>query len=517
MSFLLCLLSIVLSFLSACMMAYNAMAIQIAPWVAPVVAITIMIVLLQMVQRKWFKEHVVIAIAAGSLGGMVGMCVGLSWPTLYFLQPDVFATWMQSPLTFSGMIFALVFSAGSLAFVITHLLRYHLIIKQEMNFPMSLLVHNIIYAQQKTQSFTLMIHGLMLSSSWNVFTWVARMPLQAYLSQLHTIPVFLSIGFVAGQTIAIPLLVGMFSRIFMLSSVQQKFFYFEKESSFILTFATGMLFAIIATTLFDMIKDLYLSVQKKKKSYIAKFIQMFWQDTIYRGLFVGSLILSSAVLSWWNVSFAQQLYVLVGLFLLSHVIGCIVAEVGVLEVTSFVSFIILPLTYFFTISAVPSLILVVFCTVCIGVVVDLLFSYKISHLAQVAHERILKYQIIGFMVASCSIGFILWWYINKFHLGSNALLAQQALEQESFITFQQYNYQVLAAGFVYALFMRFLIEDMLVMIGGFMMPVSMSFWLILSGGLSYLVKDRKKVYPFWFGIYASHALWMFARAIFLQI
>lgn len=517
MSFLLVFVSILLSFFSACMMAYNAMATQIAPWVAPVVSVTIMIILLKIVQKEWFKESVVVGIAAGSIGGMIGMCLGLSWPTLYFLEPITFASWMSSPKTFAFMVSSLVFSAGSLAFVIVHLLRHHLIVNAKMNFPMSTLVHSIIYTQEEFKSFALMMHGLMITSSWNVFTWISRVPLHGYLSEFHTIPVFLSIGFVAGQIIAIPLLIGLFSRILIIASIQQKYFYFEKESSFILTFALGMIFAIVAKTIFDICIDLYYSFRKNKKSYIKDLLETFWYNSTYRIMMIGSLVVSSLVLTWWKISYAQQCYMILSLFVLSHVVGIILAEVGVLEIPSFVNFIILPITYFFTVVPSSALIMGVFATICIGLVVDLLFSYKLAHLAEVAHEKILKYQILGFFVAACTGGFILWWYMHKFHLGSSLLLAQQAAEQEAFVTFQQYNYQVLIAGFVYALFLQTVVSDMLVVISGFLMPLSMSFWLILAGGLSYLVQNRKQWYPFWFGVYASHALWIFARSIILQI
>lgn len=517
MSYLLPFLSIVLSLISACTMSYVSMAVETAPWVAPVVAITFMVILLKIIQKKWFKEHVVIGIAAGSLGGMVGMCIGLTWPSLYFLHPDMFTDWMASPLKFSGMISLIVLVAGSLAFVITHFLRYHLIVQHEMNFPMSVLVHNIVYMDKKIKGFAMMLNGLVVASSWNTFTWIARLSLKGYGNQLHSIPAFLSIGFVAGQAITIPLLIGMFSRVFVLQAVQQRFFYFEKQHGFILTFASGMLFAVVFMMLLSMIKDIVQGVHTHKQSHVMNLFQKFWYNIYYRVMFFTCLGASVGLLVWWKVGLLEQFYIFLALFVLCHVVATIVAEVGVLDVQSFVSFIILPLTYFSPISSIASLVLVTFCTLCLGVVIDLLFSYKISHLAKITHSKLLKYQLLGFVVAACSIGFVLWWYIHEFKLGSSTLLAQQALDQESFITFGNYNYQVLAAGFAYSAFMYMICPDMLVVIGGFMMPVSMSFWLILAGGFSYLFKSRRHYYPFWFGVYASHALWMFARALLLQI
>lgn len=519
MSFLLCFLTAFISFLSTCMMAYIAMAINIAPWVAPVFAVVFMLFLMQIVRQDWFKEHVVIGIAGGSLGGMVGTCLGLTWPSLYFLHGGKFLAWMHSPWRFAGMISALTIAAGSLAFIITHFLREHLIVEHKLKYPMSTLVHEIIYMDRKVRGFIMMANGLAVSSSWNIFTWIARLPLKAYLTYLHSIPVFLSIGFIAGHAIAIPLLVGMLSRIFVLMTLKEKFFYFEKQQTFILTFASGMLFALIFMSVCFFIRAMYDRDGRRKigESDFMNLVTRFVGDKVYRIALVLSIILCCVVFSWWNIPLMQQLYVLLAMFFLCNVVAMIVGEIGVLDIQSFVSFIILPLTYFSYVQSLPALIIVVFCTICLGVVIDLLFSYKIAHLAKIDHLKILKYQIFGFMVAACSVGFVLWWYISIFKLGSTNLLAQQALSQETFITFGNYNYHVLLLGFLYGVLLFLFCSEMLVVIGGFMMPIYMAFWLIFAGGLSYLVKDPRKYYSFWFGIYASHALWMFMRSILLQV
>jgi len=516
MSFFLVFLSIILSFTSTCLMSYLAMAITIAPWVAPVFVMVLMILLLQVVNKEWFKHHVVVGIAAGSLGGMVGMCLGLTWPSLYFLHKETFLLWMQSPWKFAGTISLLVFAAGSFAFLIANFLRYHLIVECDLKFPMSRLVHDIVYVDNQRRGVMMMLNGLVVSSSWNIFTWIARVPFHAYTSQLHTIPIFLSIGFVAGQLITIPLFIGLCSRIVALTFLKNDFFQMVKEQEFILTFSSGMLLGLVSIVVLSYLLKVFKNKTGIAGGDLALLVSRVLKHRLYLGCLFFSVLLCCAVLYSWNVSWIQQLYVLISLFFLCSVVAFIVGEVGVVEVQSFVNFIILPFTYFFFVSSMSALVIIVFCTVCVGVVVDLFFSYKLAHLAKIPYMRILKYQLLGFFVAATCVGFILWWYIYVFKLGSTHLLAEQALSQEILITFANYNYKILAMGFAYVAVLSFFCKEILVIIGGIMMPVSMSFWLILAGGFSYFIKKREQFYPFWFGVYASHSLWMIIRVLMLR-
>jgi len=498
------------------MMSYVAMAIVMAPWVAPVVAVVLMILLLPFLPYNWFKRYVIIGIAAGSIGGMVGMCLGLTWPSLYFLHKDMFLLWMGTPWKFAGRVALLVFSAGSFAFLIAHFLRKHLIVEHKLRFPMSQLVHNIVFIDNRQSGFMMMLNGVVASSSWNIFTWIARGPLKVYLTQFHTIPVLLSIGFVAGQSITIPLFVGIVSRILSINIINDRFFMAVKQQEFILTFSAGMLLAVICMGILFFLKTLY-NKQSLMQSHFVELMYRAYENYFYRVSFLGSVVLCCVALSVWEVSWIQQLYILLTLFALCNAVSMILGRVGVIDIQGFISFMILPFTYFFFAPSYSVLFVIAFATVCLGLVVDLLFSYKLAHLAKIPHMQMLLYQAIGFVTAASAVGFVLWWYINSFKLGSSYLLAQQALSQEIFITFSNYNYHILFLGFLVTWMLSFICADLLVVIGGFVMPVSMSFWLVLAGSLSYIINKREKYFPFCFGVYASHSVWMVARALLFRV
>jgi hypothetical protein len=188
-SLILVLASIVLSFLSTCIMSYLAVSIEVTFWVAPIVSLAVIMI----ARQRWSKESAVILLAAGSLGEMIGLSLGFSWPTLYFLHKHIFLTWMEYPVLFAGMIALLVIAAGSLAGIIAYRLRPYLIQVRDLPFPTVRLVHDMIYQPRRVDN-GMMTKGLLVSGLWSATALVFRKSLQGFwLLQIHTIPTLLSI------------------------------------------------------------------------------------------------------------------------------------------------------------------------------------------------------------------------------------------------------------------------------------------------------------------------------------
>jgi hypothetical protein len=139
---LLVFLSIFFSIVSTAMMSYLAMSTQLGPWVAPVFVVVCMVLAMPLTSKDWFKKYVIVTIAAGSIGGMVGTCLGLTWPAFYFLHERVFELSMKSPLTFASNVSMFVFCAGLPAFVAAYFFKDYLIVHRKLPFPMSKLIHD---------------------------------------------------------------------------------------------------------------------------------------------------------------------------------------------------------------------------------------------------------------------------------------------------------------------------------------------------------------------------------------
>ena len=512
---LLFLFSIILSFVSTCLMSYLALGIEVTFWVAPICSLIAVFIFLQLSQNKFAKEYSVIALAAGSIGGMIGLSIGFSWPTLYFLHKRIFLSWMESPVCFASMIGFLVAAAGFFAAILAYCLRQYLIIKGKLNFPTVSIVNSIIYQNRKL-NIVMMSSGIAVSFIWSSIAILFRASLHGFLLlQIHTIPTLITMGFVAGHLIAKPLFIGMLLRFLALFGTRDNFFYDIEDDSFILTFALGMLFALIVLSVCMLLKNLliwlYFNSKNLEKFKIVESFKnrYFWLFSMF------VLLFCYFVLQYWNITLFQQCYILIALSFATMIVAYIFGQVGVLDLPNFGSFIIIPFFYLFSVSSEVSLIAFIFCTICMGLVINILFSWKLADLSKISFVRLVKYQTLGFIVAVVSIGFIIWWYATVLNLGSNPLFSEQSLLQERFITLAVYDYRIFLLGFFSSAILYFLFDDVSIIIAGCMMPFSVAVWLIFAGSLSYLVKNRIKYYPFCFGIYASHAIWLFVQALLL--
>jgi hypothetical protein len=462
-----------------------------------------------LVSRSWFREHVIITIAAGSIGGMVGTCLGLTWPSFYFLHEHAFIESMKSPMIFAGTISLFVLSAGILAFLIAYLIKDHLIIEHKLPFPMSRLVHNIVYIDKEKSSQAMMTQGIVASTAWNIFLLAQRMWLHPYALQLHMIPMLISIGFVAGRLSTVPLLVGMTSRKLVLYGLRNNFFVGYSDKEFIIRFCSGVLLALFLSRLVLLFK------QRRHLLATSDFFTVFmrlYKRRFLRIFFVASIICSILLLHAWNVSWFSQIYVFIILLFLCYNAAYMVGVVGVIELGLFVWLIVLPLVDIYTVASTSVVAVAVFSMICIGLLIDLMFSCKLASLSQIAYSKIVRYQILGFVVAVICSGFIMWWYAHTLQLGSTSLMAQSAQGFDLMIQVGQYSHRVVLCGVLFGLVLRRVVSEPFTVIGSMLMSTSITFWLVLAGAFSYFIKKDEKYYPFWFGVYASHALWMMILA-----
>ncbi len=497
------------------MMSYLAMSTQLGPWVAPVFVVVCMVLAMPLTSKNWFKKYVVVTIAAGSMGGMVGMCLGLTWPSFYFLHQQTFSESMKSPVLFASGISVFVLCAGVLAFLMTYFFKDYLIVQRRLPFPMSKLIHDVVCINDARSSQVMMAQGIVASSAWNMFLWAQRVMLSPYVVMLHMIPMLVSIGFVAGRLSAVSLLIGMASRKCVLYGIRNQYFLTSSDKEFMVTFCSGIFVALIsAQALLYLLRNKGRVYQAFTLSGFFERVAKLCQVRHTRLLLVAGIVLPMILLHVCNVSWLAQMYLFIVLLLVTYYVSVIVAKIGVVDLSVFVWVILLPLAYFASDNQLTGVVSVmVFSMLCVGLVVDLLFSYKLAELSDIAYVRILRYQLLGFVVALVSSGFILWWYAHNFQLGSSELLAQSAQEFNVMIEFGTYDHRIVVLGFIFGLIMRLFVPEALVVVGSMLMTTSVTMWLVIAGAFSYLVKDRERFYPFWFGVYASHALWMMIWAL----
>jgi hypothetical protein len=146
-------------------------------------------------------------------------------------------------------------------------------------------------------------------------------------------------------------------------------------------------------------------------------------------------------------------------------------------------------------------------------VIDLMFAYKLAHLANIEYRKVLRYQLLGFGVAALVSGLVMWLYFYMFGLNSAQLLAPKAQELDNLIQFGAYNYKVLMCGIIWGCALQFFCKEILAVVGGALMAPSMSIWIICAGAASRLIKNPDRFYPLWFGVYAGHVCWVIIRSM----
>src|SRR5579872_7398337 len=104
-------IGVLLSIFSTAVMSYISMATPIGPWIAPTLVLLAMLVIRLFYRGRDYGQEIVLATFSGSSGGILATSFGFSFPTLYFLDPVLFNSWMSSPLYFAGVMSAIALSA----------------------------------------------------------------------------------------------------------------------------------------------------------------------------------------------------------------------------------------------------------------------------------------------------------------------------------------------------------------------------------------------------------------------
>lgn len=493
---------------SQAMTSYLIMHWSLGPWVGPVFVVVCMALAVPFVSQKWFQEHAIVTIAAGSIGGMVGLCLGMTIPSFYFLYKTEFLKWLADPIWFAGIISSLVFSAGVLAFLIAYILKNYLIVRLKLSFPMSKLIYDIISVEEYSNLHRLMWLGVGLASVWNIVLFFVRFIFQSIVMQLQIIPLLISSGFIAGHLITIPAVIGLLYHIFCVNFLHKYYFMQHSIKEFLIMFCLGML---VVQILYEVLQRI---INYRFDSFFSlSFILPHLKNKKIIVLFLFALLISVLLLH----GLGERLYELCFIFPLLIVIALniakIVGEVGIVDINGFVWCVLLPFLHSSNMSAMNLLLIATFITLFLGIVVDLVFSYKLTSLASISYRRVVKYQLLGFFVATVTSGIIMWFYAQSFSRESLYLFAQDAQALDTLINFGAFNYKIFICGALSGLLVLLAKESLLAVAGMTLMAPHVSIWLIISGLATFLVKDPKKLYPLWFGVYAAHVASMIIWAL----
>lgn len=528
LSFIGIVLSIILSIFSTGIMSYLALAIPIGPWIAPTVVLMAMVCMhvLRIIYTNQLLGYVTIA---ASVGGIIATAFSFSFPTLYFLDATLFASWLANPLYFCSVLAGLALSAGSLGYVLANAFEHHLIDQEKLSFPIANMIQRMIVAQRQiTKAYELMV-GFFVTSIFCLLQdgWkncVGMIPksitlFPAYSFGIFTTPALVfdiwpllwSIGFVTGHVIAIPLAIGAVLKYMFVDVVHAHYFTNLSSVEFSLAFCSGLVLYGTIHSFMSLPKSLMTFFRKIRFDNSSSLQNIIAYNNGMHVCIVLTLVV--LFLSLFSFPWYVQIYLLGATIFWTYQIAIIGGKVGLAPLGRFATFVMVPAMVLFNLNYVQIVLVATFVEICAGVTVDMLFGRKLMRDLPLNREAAHRYQLLGLIVSSLVIGSIFWILITKFNLGSTQLFAVKAQSRKLLINAHQFNYIVLVIGAAVGLVLDYMKINGALVLTGILMPVNYSFGLIVGSLLTLLVKQKEEWYPVWSGVFAANSLWMILQAM----
>lgn len=513
-------------------MSYVSLATPIGPWIAP--TLVFIGLLFCKIFTRLTSSDLTYAVTAGSIGGILATACAFSFPTIYFLDPALFTTWMSSPLYFSAIVSGSCFLAGAFGFLVAEMSERTLLENQNLSFPIGQLVDKMIAAKdQINKAYELMIgfcttalfcilqsgiplikgiipHTLILTqqNTYGAFT------LPRLTIQLGIAPMIWAIGFVTGHVIALPLAIGALSNITLINPLQKYFFATLSSTEFNLAFCSGIVLFITAMSMLSMPQQIILSVKKNIKK-ISNNTVAYTQFFHTKKLLIASVLVIALCLffSYFKMPLLSQLYLILCSIITTYQISAIAGRIGLALLGRFATFVMVPAMFLFNLNYTHLVFMATFVEISGGVAADVLFSRKLGQLTQSSRATMRHYQILGLLISSASIGAIFWLLINHFGLGSPELFAYRAQSRQLLIQAQNFNCTAMGIGALFGLFLKQLNINPMLVLGGLLMPFDITAGLVVGGLLALLSRNKEEWYPLWSGVFASNSVCMLIRAL----
>ena len=507
-------------------MSYIALATMIGPWMGP--TLILIGLLITSVLRRFTSHDMLLPVIGGSLGGIIATCISFSFPTYYFIDKDFFTAWAENPILLIFIISTLSMAAGFFVLWIVDLIEKTLLDEQKLPFPVGKLVYDVAISDagnSKKQLIVGVFGTIVYSLTNTLFTLktafykgslrlfsgftTSIISLPAIRFDMELFPMFISIGFIAGHLMTIPLLIGAAARILVVDSIRNIWFVDLSDANFMLPFCSGIVVVGALLSVVETPKKLWKFLRTTQHGSVTSFsLKKFISITGLLGL-----LLCIGMFSYFKFSFIGQLYVLLFTALCTYQMVVIAGKIGMTLLGRFATFIMVPGMFLLQFTGLQSTILATFVELCGGIGSELLFGRKTAELAKLSHKEVKRAQIIGIIIGSLAVAIAFWFLITHFQLGSEQLFAQRAQGRALIIQAGAFDITVLAIGAVFGIVLHFLKINSMLVLGGLLMSLSMIIPLVIGGLLSFTVAKKERFEPLCSGIYATNSIWMIITAL----
>lgn len=511
--------SALFSVFATSVICYVALATMLGPWIGPMLALFALMI---MPRLGFSKQQMLLAVASGAMGGIIATAISFSFPTVYFLTPDYFNQLLTQPFEYGFLMIGLVVVSSVLGWYVAQRSATTLVDQQQLAFPIGQLVFSIIDAQDNTQQTRGLLIGFAASLGYallqlrsilgnyalraTVTVWnklkIGYFVLPGLSLDMTLLPMFLSLGFIAGSLITVPLLVGTVAKTVLVDPLQLLLFPTLSNADFLFAFCSGIVISGTISGLISLPQQVYhglVSWWNKPRSSIKLFSEL-------NSFVVIAAIMLFGFLHYYQFSILSQIYLIIGSVICAYQVAAIAGKIGLALLGRFATFVMVPGLFLFGYSPLQLTLVATFVELACGVATETLFGYKAAQLAEVDQQQLKWYQLFGILCSAVTVAIIFYYLVTRFELGSAQLFAQRAQARALLLQAAQFNYYVLALGTVFGWCIKQLKINPMLVLGGLLMPLSLSLSLITGGALSLLTRNKTGYESFCSGVYAGNAL-----------
>lgn len=526
------LFTLLFSCLSTAILSYISMAVMLGPWIDSTIVLgssMLFALFARHISLSARQQSIALVTIGASIGGIVATACGFAFPTLYFLDKELFNSWLAQPFYFMSVMGILVLCAGAFGLLLANLFEHRFMVVEQLPFPIGELSYKMISAQQSGTKAKELSFGFVLSTLYSIavkyipaipttitafpalcYRWFTFPALRITLAEL---PMLWAIGFIAGHTIAIPLGIGILAKNLICSPAHASCFAHLPFCDFLVAFAGGIV-AYGALISFLTIPSAFKGLNGKQKNNEQKEKRISPKINFTElAQWVLFLAITYAFLSYFQFSILSQLYLLACTTLCTYQLIIIGGKIGIAPMARYATFVMVPGMMLFGYNAIQITLVSTFVEICGGVAVEILFGRKVGQLSSLPRLKTRLFQWLGLLISALAVGFCFWLLITNLGLGSAQLIAQRSQSRALLVMVQSFDVFALILGALFASILKELKINAIMVLGGILMPTELALPLVFGGLSSLLVKDKESHYPFWSGIFAANSLWMFIKVL----
>lgn len=519
------LLATFFTLLSVVILGYLSIATVFGPWIAP----TLVLFLLALPTAFWGaslekKEQTIALVqSVASVGGIVAVAIGFALPMLFFLDREAFVAVASSGWLFLAGSALVCVVAGGFGIYLGNLFSPMFIDEKKLQFPVSQMTCQMIQAEQSEKTINRLGRGFVAAFIFCALRDVAGILCFQITNIVGTAtislfsPMFVALGYTTGISIALPLIVGLLSKFFILPPLYKTLLLVVQPMSFT-AFLTAFCSGLVLSEFFvGMVKNAQKFIKKSRNetdglkhlcgAFVKKTCLISAADKDIAGLLLYTF-LSCFILYLAGFTATEQIMMLGLTVLATYYINIIGGNVGFIQLGRFSTYVLIPMILLFRLNALQMTLICVFFNICAATSSDLLFDYKTAETMHIERQTMWRLQWLGLFLTAAVVGLVFWLFFTYLPLGSETFVAQRSQSRALMINTFSFNSWIVLSGICYGLLLILLRLSPTMIFSGLFIPPLQVVALVAGGLLSYVWKHTSPTLAFCAGVFSAESIWI---------